>query len=375
MRLCHIVPSLQERHGGPSKSVRSLCQALARNGNVTDLLTTAPDAPNGGLETIDASTGLHIRTFHRDWPQRICPSQGLRVAIRSSSPEIVHHHALWLRTLHYAHAHAKRSHVPLVLSPRGMMSHWAWHHRRWRKQASEYLIHPGAFRAVDGWHATSEGEQDDIRALGFEQPICIAPNGVDAPAEAETNAARTYWQEVCPETATRPTALFYGRFHQKKRVIELIDVWLDCAPREWLLLLVGIPEDYTPELLEAYALKQSAAGRIRAFAGPGRPAPYAAVNLFLLPSHNENFGLAVAEALAHGVTALVTDTTPWQQLNADGRGWCVPWSQFGDALRAATSESPVGLRERGHRAQGWALSSFSWDHTARLLSDFYPKLK
>jgi glycosyltransferase involved in cell wall biosynthesis len=374
MNLCHIVPSLQERHGGPSKSVRALCRALARAGHVTELLTTAPDAPPRGFAAIDPTTGLNVRTFRRDWPQRICPSHALAAAVRASPAEIVHHHALWLRTLHYAHAQSKRSRVPLVLSPRGMMSHWAWNHRRLRKQISEFLIHPGAFKAVNGWHATSEGEHDDIRALGFKQPICVAPNGVDAPAQEEIEAARNYWHEVCPETATRPTALFYGRFHQKKRLIELIDVWIEHTPREWLLLLVGIPEDYTPAVLEEYALKLSAAGRVRAFAGPGRPAPYAAANLFVLPSHNENFGLAVAEALAHGVPAVVTDTTPWLQLNEDRRGWCVPWAEFGSALQLATKESSAALHDRGLRAQTWAVGAYSWIRTAQQLGEFYQGL-
>jgi glycosyltransferase involved in cell wall biosynthesis len=373
MKLCHIVPSLQERHGGPSKSVRAICRALARTGHATQLFTTAPDAPAAGADENDRPN-LCISTFRRDWPQRICPSAGLRSALSRSPAEIVHHHALWLRTLHYAAAHAKHRKIPLVLSPRGMMSHWAWRHHHWRKRASELLIHPRALHAVDGWHATSEAEQSEIRALGFTQPVCIAPNGVDAPSETEQGDARTYWQNACPETATRPTALFYGRFHQKKRIIELIDVWLEYASVDWLLLLVGIPEDYTAELLDEYVLKQSAAGRVKAFVGLGRPPPYAVANLFLLPSHNENFGLTVAEALAHGLPAIVTDTTPWHQLNTDGRGWCVPWDSYGDALRAATHESPQALRERGGRAEAWVLQKYSWDHAAQLLGGFYADL-
>jgi glycosyltransferase involved in cell wall biosynthesis len=255
-----------------------------------------------------------------------------------------------------------------------MMGAWAWRHRGWRKKIARAFVHPGALAAVDGWHATSPEEAHDIRELGFEQPVCIAPNAVDAPTEADTAAAAAHWIAACPDIAKRPVALFYSRFHQKKRVIELIDLWLERGPRDWLLLLVGIPQDYTAAELEAYVMRMSGAGRVRAFAGVGRPPPYAVASLFLLPSHNENFGLVIAEALAHGVPALVTDTTPWSGLNTDSRGWCVPWNAYGDALIAATAENPSALRERGRRAREWVLREFSWDKSARDLAAFYLSL-
>src|SRR2546430_12699827 len=55
---------------------------------------------------------------------------------------------------------------------------------------------------------------------------------------------------------------------------------------------------------------------VQAFDGTGVPPPYAVASLFLLPSHSENFGLVIAEAMAHGVPPLVTDTTPKKTLNA-----------------------------------------------------------
>jgi glycosyltransferase involved in cell wall biosynthesis len=175
--------------------------------------------------------------------------------------------------------------------------------------------------------------------------------------------------------ARQPVALFYSRLHQKKRVLELIDLWLERAPRDWLLLVVGIPQDYTPEMLEQYVLCASGAGRVRVFAGLDRPPPYAVASLFLLPSHNENFGLVVAEAMAHGVPALVTDTTPWRALNTGERGWCVPWSEYPAALLAATGEGVQRLRQRGQLARDWVLKEFSWDRSARHLTDFYEQLK
>jgi len=369
MRICHVIPSLEERHGGPSKSVYELSAALARGGHEVSLLATGPA---GASERREGR--LRVEVFRRDWPQRLCPSTGMRARLSHSEADIVQHHSLWLRTLHYAHRSAVRSGAALVVSPRGMMNDWAWQHHRWRKRLAGNFVHPGALAAVAGWHVTSEQEVADVRGRGFTGPVCVAPNGVNAPTAESLTAAAEHWHEVCPETRERPVALFYSRFHRKKRVLELIDLWLEQGPRDWVLLLVGIPQDYTVEALEDYVLRALGGGRIRIFDGIDQPSPYAVASIFVLPSHTENFGLSIAEALAHGVPALVTDATPWDSLNRNGGGWCVPWADYPAALRAAVAETPAGLRARGAQARAWVLQEYSWDRPADILADFYAQL-
>jgi len=370
VKVCHIVPSLEARHGGPSKSALNLATALARGGSEVELLATDPGP---GWRRTDGR--LEIRVFHRGWPRSICPSPGLRAFLDTARADVVHHHSIWLRTLHYARRAARRLGAPLVVSPRGMMNPWAWRRHPRRKAAARALVHPGAFEAVDGWHATSEDEADSVRALGFRQPVCVAPNGVSAPSPEESAAAAEHWRRSVPDSVLRPIALFYSRLHEKKRLLELVDLWLESGPEDWLLLVVGIPDDYTPRMIEDYAVRSRRRGRVRAYDGIGRPPPYAIASLFLLPSHSENFGLAIAEALASGVPALVTDTTPWSALNGNGAGWCVPWADFGAALRAATSEGAESLRRRGSIGREWVLREYSWEKTARALAEFYAALR
>jgi glycosyltransferase involved in cell wall biosynthesis len=368
-KICQVVPSLHARHGGPSRSVYQLALAQAREGHAVELLATGSPA-----EAPPVTGTLRVHLCARDWPRRIVRSAALRAQLRASDADVVHHHSLWLRTLHYAHRAAVRAARPLVISPRGMMSRWSWKHHHFRKQMARWLIHPGALGAAWGWHATSPEEEADIRALGFTQPICVAPNGVTEPLPGAIATARDHWLEACPEVAQSPVAVFYSRFHRKKRVLDLVDAWVAAAPREWLLLLVGIPEDYSVEVLEDYALRASGPGRVKVFSGEGRPPPYAVGSVFLLPSHSENFGLAIAEALAHGVPALVTDGTPWSALNEQGAGWCVPWEDYPRALREALAEGPARLAERGARARAWVLRDYSWAQPARALARFYAEL-
>jgi glycosyltransferase involved in cell wall biosynthesis len=349
--------------------VLALATALAQSGENVELLTTDPrvawDQSEGNME---------IHAFLRGRPRSICRSAGLKRYLGTVEADVIHHHSIWLRTLHYAHQAARRTGSAFVVSPRGMMDPWAWKHHRRRKYLARSYLHPRALEAADGWHATSEAEAEALRVLGFKQPVCVAPNGVSEPSQAETEAAASYWRQLVPASAHRPVALFYSRFHQKKRLLELIDSWLESAPRDWLLLVVGIPEDYTPRMIEDYVLRVGQPGRVQAYDGAGRPPPYAIASLFLLPSHGENFGLSIAEALANGVPALVTDSTPWTGLNQIGGGWCVPWANYGQALREATAEGAEALRRRGSLAREWVLREFSWSASARLLSEFYVKL-
>lgn len=369
MRLCQIVPSLELRYGGPSRSVLALASELAALGHDVDLLATAPKA------SAERQSGrLRVHTFQRSAPATVCPSWGLARFLHQHPCDIVHHHALWLRTLHYAQQKATPAGVPLVISPRGMLSAWAVRHHRWRKKFARAFIHPSAFESAAGWHATSEDEAADIRRLGFEQPICVAPNGVEPPSLESIAAATDYWQEVARSFSGRPVALFYSRLHPKKRVIELIDLWLAEAPRDWLLLIVGIPQTYTVDELRSYVFRSAARDRIKIFDGGEAPPPYTLASLFLLPSHSENFGLVVAEAMAHGVPVLVTDTTPWAAINGTEAGRCVSWEDFGATLRSLLAEGSDGLRDRGAIARTWVTEHYSWRRSATALAEFYRSL-
>ncbi len=371
MRVCHIVPSLEERHGGPSRSVRALASAQAALGESVELLATRE--PGQASPDTRSDTAI-VRTFPRVAPRWLSRSPQLRRHLLGAAIEVVHNHSLWLLPLHYAHEAAHRHVIPLVISPRGMLSGWAYHHRRWRKFLAELLVHPGAFAATTGWHATSPEEADDIRALGFKQPVCVSPNGVALPGARDLAAARAVWHEICPATKTRPVALFYSRFHRKKRLRELMALWLSAPRGDWLLLIVGVAEDYTAAELTAEVAAAGAAGRIVVVDGAGRPHPYAVASLFVLPSHSENFGLVIAEALAAGVSALVTDTTPWSGLASHGCGWCGPWESYGANLATALSTPPEELVAMGRRGREWAARDFSWARAAGLLNEFYRHL-
>ena len=126
MRIAQIVPSLEEQHGGPSKSVLRLAAALSRLGHEVDLLATRP----GNEAAIMEDGRLRVRQFRRDRPEFLCASSDLREHLRTHTYDYLHHHALWLRTLHYTCQAGRATGARWVISPRGMLSDWSWRHRR-----------------------------------------------------------------------------------------------------------------------------------------------------------------------------------------------------------------------------------------------------
>lgn len=356
--------------GGPSRSVPNLAAALARLGHEVELCTT------GDTSFASPAPGLNVTGGRRGWPHAIGRSSDLARQLRHGDWDVIHHHALWHRTLHYSAREARRQQVPLVLAPRGMMMPWAWDHHRSRKRWATRLLHPGAFAAVTGWHATSESEAEAIRALGFNQPVCVAPNGVNLPAAEDLSSAATHWRETNPALAgNRRVALFYSRFHAKKRVIELIDLWAQVAPPDWLLLVVGIPDQYSAKEIAGYALRGALTDRVQVHDGRSHPAPYAVAELTLLPTHSENFGLVVAESLAAGVPVGVTATTPWAGINTHGCGWCGDWENYGEHLAALLDQPPELLRAMGTRGRNWVAKDYSWNASAQRLLAFYEQLR
>jgi glycosyltransferase involved in cell wall biosynthesis len=308
-----------------------------------------------------------------------CFSPCLAGFVSSVPARVVHAHGLWLRPLHYAASAARRRGSHLVVAPRGMLEPWALAHKAWKKRLAAALLHPRALAGLAGWHATAAEEADHLRALpswlGVPSgvPACIAPNGIAAADPASAAPARAAWLAAYPQLGDKRVALFYGRFHRKKRVAELIGLWRARPRSGWTLLVAGLPGDHSIDDLAKMAGEDPASPVVVAD-GTGLPAPYPLAELFLLPSHSENFGQAVAEALAAGVPALVTDTLPWRDLDAAGAGRCVPWADYPAALASLLDQPRRALAGIGASAREWVLERYTWESSARRLLAFYDTL-
>jgi glycosyltransferase involved in cell wall biosynthesis len=142
--------------------------------------------------------------------------------------------------------------------------------------------------------------------------------------------------------------LFLGRLHVKKGVEMLIDAFR--AVRPPMRLVVAGPPDtaaYGERLRRrAEGLPVDFVGMLR---GEEKWGALAAAEVFALPSHQENFGVAVAEALAAGTPVLVSERVNiWREIVEAGAGWAEPDDAAGTRrlVERWVAEGNAGMRER-----------------------------
>lgn len=289
---------------------------------------------------------------------------GLRRCLASLQPDLVHTHGLWLYYQVVAYRYAAATGIPLVVSPRGMLEPWAFRHNRFRKLPLWWLYEKRGLQSAAVLHATSRQEAESLRALRLTAPIAVIPNGVDLPDREETYSGNG------------KTALFLSRIHAKKGLLNLVAAWRNVQPSGWRVIVAG-PDENDHEREVKAAVRQAGLGNCFEFVGPvygeRKSCLFRGADLFLLPSHSENFGNAVAEALAYGLPVITTTGTPWSDLREHACGW---WIEVGvdsltEALRAAISLSPEERRAMGLRGRRLVEDRYSWKSVAAEMKKVY----
>jgi glycosyltransferase involved in cell wall biosynthesis len=358
----HTVASVDHEASGPSYTVPRLCKSLLALGVDTQLAV---------LDWVPgADSPPYVKRFPLGWgPRRLGRSPAmarwLQEQVSSGAVDVLHNHGLWMMPNVYPATARRRGNARLVLSPRGTVSEWAMNHHRWRKRIMWHVGQRAALSLADGFHATAEMEYQDIRRLGFRQPVAVIPNGIDIP-------------EYLPKPIRGPRRLLYlGRIHKKKGVDVLLRAWRAVQDRysDWGLVIAG-PDD-GGFLAQYQALSLQLGLQRVSFPGPvygaDKLALYRSAHLYVLPTHSDNYAMTVAEALAAGTPAIVTKGAPWQGLEREGAGW---WIETGvDALVASLEHAlalpPEQLAAMGAAGRLWMEREFSWQDIGRQMAAFY----
>lgn len=346
MHLAHVVPHVGAEAAGPSYSVPRLCEAQAALGHAVSLLTLEAGRSLAGV-AVEVSSSVRVARGYG-----ISPALHRAVGRAARVVEVVHNHSLWEMANISPGLVVPGKRALLVTSPRGTLSAWALERSAGRKRLMRPLQWPVLTRA-GLLHATSVEELADIRRLGFRAPVAVIPNGIDMPGDV-------------PPAAIGPlrVLLFLGRLHPVKGIDRLLAAWERLAPRhpDWSLRLAGPGE---PDHVAAVERRAASLPRVT-LSGPvygaDKSAAYRSASLFVLPSHSENFGMAVAEALAHGLPAVVGKGAPWSGLVAEQAGWWVEndVETLTATLDSAMAKAPEALAAMGARGRAWMARDFGW---------------
>jgi glycosyltransferase involved in cell wall biosynthesis len=380
-RVLHVIPAVARRYGGPSLAVIRMCKSLQTAGVTPTIVATDADG-RGSLpvthgELIDYE-GVPTRFFARQWSESFKYSRPLAVWLKRhvSEFDVVHIHAVFSHSSLAAAAAAQHSGVPCIVRPLGSLSPWALRRRRLLKQ----LLWRGGVRrmlaAAAAVHCTSASEQQHVARI-TGRPGVVIPLGVDAPATSVADPAAGGFDR--PTADCDPYILTLGRLHPVKGLDLLIPAFLELAGKgyeRWRLVLAGDGEPrYVAGLAERFGA-HPAWHRVE-FAGwvdgerKSQLLRHAA--LLAMPSHQENFGLAAFEALAHSVPVLVSSCIDVaDEIRDADAGWVAELNPV--SLRNSLSEalSSSGERaERGANGRRLVVGRYTWPAVAERLSDLY----
>lgn len=366
MQIIQVVPAISEEASGPSYSVTRLCESLQAVGSqvilaALDFGSTATPPPF--LKTFALGLG----------PRRLGRSPAMYRWLRErdylGAADVVHNHGMWQMNSVYP-AKTMSPKVILVQSPRGAFSPWAMKHGSQLKRVFWPLLQRPALMRADCFHATAQSEYDQIRLLGFKQPIAIVPNGVDV-----LELPRRQHRED-------RTLLFLGRVHETKGIDLLLAAWKRVQDQypSWRLDIVGSDDAYygtTGYLAKmkdmALRLKLERTRFLEPLYGKEKYQAFRDAELFVLPSRSENFAVTVAESLSMATPAIVSKGAPWSGLNDQKAGWWIDTNvdAFAKVIGEAMSKSRVELDRMGARGREWMRQEFSWNMIAERMYETY----
>jgi glycosyltransferase involved in cell wall biosynthesis len=363
LRIAQVVPCIDDPAAGTSRSVPALCEHLAALGHQVELHVLGEPHE---IEGCSVYTHPHVPGGFRIG---FSPAMQRALAEAATRVQVMHWHGLWMFPDVYPYWAVRGTGCRLVVSPRGMLSSQALERRRWLKKFLWAAGQGQAVRRAECIHATSEDERRSVRALGLSNPTVVVPNGVELP-EANPRQHANGLRHL----------LFLARIHPIKGVDRLLRAWRAVQDQfpSWRLSIVGPDADGYAQRMKELAREL---GVERVEFGPGTYGEeharlLASAELYILPSHSENFGMSVAEALAAGVPVICGRGAPWGDLVKHRAGYWVDNSveSLAGCLREAFALSAEELRGMGARGRAWMQKDFSWRHKAEQMSLVYEAL-
>jgi glycosyltransferase involved in cell wall biosynthesis len=358
MRILHVTSYYRPARewGGPVRSVALLAQALARAGAEVEVVTTnARGSP--GLAEVPPGTrevgGVPVTYCQASGPRRFFFSAELvaQVRRRARRADVVHLHGLWTWPVLATARVCEEDGVPYVLSPRGSLDPWALRQKSWKKRAYTFFVERHTLRHAALLHFTSADEQRSAPAEFRYQAYAVIPNCLDLDGLLAL--------ERGDSSLGDGEILVLGRIHPMKGFDLLIPALKRLADRGHFarLLVAGNDEGGYRRVVEELVAKHGLAGRVR-FLGEvedaEKEAAFRGAALLAAPSYRENFGNAVAEAMAAGLPVVVSERVGIAEDIAEaGAGVVVPLdpAALADAVGGLLLDpaARAAMGERGRR--------------------------
>lgn len=379
------MPGVAPRYGGPSTAIWPMVAALNRVPGVTaELVATDADGPGGRVtaEQLPATVPARLfpRTRSEQW--KYSPALGRWVRERARDYDLVHIHSLWSYSTAAAARAAARSGVPYVLRPAGMLSEYCLAVRGFKKRVYWAAVEGRTVRRAAGFHCTGADEVRDVLAVRPGATTYLIPQGIEEAAFAAPIDPGALRRRCGPAAGGRPIVLFLGRLHPVKGVADLLLPAFARVAADAYLAVAGGQDAQAPghpTEVRAEIDRLGLGGRV-GLLGPVAAADrwqlFDGAAAFVLPSHSENFGMVVAEAMARGCPVVVTEGVQAKaQVLASGAGRVVRRDPSELAAVLTDLLTHPDLRDAlGAAGRDYARARMSWDTVAAQLAAMYAEL-
>lgn len=381
MRILQVIASLAPRYGGPSVACPALARELARRGaEVTVFSTNVDGAGKLGvpLDTPVLRDGVRYEYFD-GWtlPAEFKFSAALAHALhrRVASFDVVHIYSMYVFSAAAAARACRRHGVPYLLHPHGTLDPYLRRRHPIRKRIYEWLIERHNFRSAAAvlFNSTDEmrlAEEGLSRLCGRARiPYsAVIPVGVDDIWFAPPDTSMRNWLfNRFPELAGKRLVVFFGRLSFKKGLDVLARAFAELSrtSEDLHLVLAGPDSEGLGNRLREWFRQAQLLEKVT-FTGlldaqQGR-ALLATAEVFVLPSYSENFGQAVAEAMACGTPVVVSDRVSLHvEISLAKAGLVVPCNEAATAVAIEQILlDPALAREMGRRGRQCAREKFTW---------------
>jgi glycosyltransferase involved in cell wall biosynthesis len=349
-------------------------------GVMAELATTNADGPNGQIDEHSLQFPFPVHLFPRDQGETYKYSAGMETWLKQHAREydVIQAHGHWCHSTKVACRAGAAAKVPVILRPCGMMSSYSWQKSWLKKRVYWWLAERRNVFSAAGFHTTSTGEQEEIRALGVTVPVANIPLGLSDDA-FQTPIQKTWLRQRLPQAGSLPIVLYLSRLHPKKGITDLLLPAMKTIAEPFFLAIVGEEDTQTPgyeaEIRQTIKELQleSRVALLGPFQGADKWAAMDGADVFVLPSRSENFGIVVAEAMARGLPQCVTTGVQGaEHVSVAGAGVVVPVSVegiqngLGELLRRPETHATMALS-----AKLYAESVFSWARVAEELRTLY----
>lgn len=356
MKVFQTIAGIDKESGGPSYTVPAVCSNLNALGVDVELNLLSSFNKGNRIGSTDFAICIHDRSF----PSKLGASSDMRTHLLSQGKkgDVFHTHGLWLMPNIYPYKISKAIGAKFVLSPEGMLTSWSLNRSKIKKGIVGVLGQYEAIRNADCIHVTAESEYEDVRNFGYSGPIAIIPNGIDIPEyySARAESSGKAFKKL----------IFISRIHPKKGIELLLEAWskIHHIHSEWELEICGPGElDYINKIKKLIdSIPDSRARYLPPIYDNEKQLFYDQADLFVLPTHSENFGVVVAEALSNEIPVIVTKGAPWSGVIEHDCGWWInnTLEELVNTLNTALTLPSQSLSDMGKRGRVWMEKDFSW---------------